>query len=440
MTDPLVIALALIPALVAAGAAVLFFTRSKALEQQVAALSVSRREVETTVERKIESRRRELLESVFLALGDACLLIDEELKVVLANDRLRAFFPGPPITAGRRLQDIVSDHRIVDLAGQCLRDRREIQDTFEVRSTVDGKTKVHWLTANVAPVRLQGEFSVHHLRVIIRDISQQRETEQIRKDFVANASHELRTPLSIINGYLENLIDGVIDTPAGVDRALHAMQKHGDRLARIVEDMLTISRFESVVGDETERLLSSVFDCRECVEDVVDRLHPLIDEKEADVRIVVDDADRWIRGDRFYWEQVFFNLIENALKENREKHLKVDVMLERRDDGSIEITVRDNGVGIPRADLPFIFKRFYRVAKHHGQDVKGTGLGLSIVKRAVEAHRGTIDVRSTPGQETAFVIRLPAAAAGVPPPSPAADPEDADSSGGEPKVRQAAPN
>ncbi|HEX2751128.1 MAG TPA: sensor histidine kinase, partial [Verrucomicrobiales bacterium] len=101
-----------------------------------------------------------------------------------------------------------------------------------------------------------------------------------------------------------------------------------------------------------------------------------------------------------------FNLIENALKENQPGSLVIGVKFTRENDESV-ITIRDNGVGIPRADLPFIFKRFYRVAKHHSQKIKGTGLGLSIVRRAVEAHQGTITVDSTLGLETIFTIRLP---------------------------------
>ena len=119
--------------------------------------------------------------------------------------------------------------------------------SLEVRVVLvhDGGPAEHCLVVAVAPVRLFGENSAEHLRVVIRDETDRHETEQIRKDFVANASHELRTPLSIINGYLENLLDGVIDDPAMARKSLQTMQKHGERIARIVEDMLTLSKFES---------------------------------------------------------------------------------------------------------------------------------------------------------------------------------------------------
>ena len=114
-----------------------------------------------------------------------------------------------------------------------------------------------------------------------------------------------------------------------------------------------------------------------------------------------------ITGDRFYWTQILFNLVENALKQNVSSAIKMTVIAEVHD-GEVSISICDDGVGIPAADLPYIFKRFYRVEKHHSQsEIKGTGLGLSIVHRAIEAHGGTITASSIPGQKTCFVILLP---------------------------------
>ena len=125
------------------------------------------------------------------------------------------------------------------------------EEEFRVSLLRDGVPMEHYLVVAAAPVRLFGENSAGHLRVVIRDETDRHETEQIRKDFVANASHELRTPLSIINGYLENLLDGVIDDPALTRKSLQTMQKHGERIARIVEDMLTLSKFESATESGT---------------------------------------------------------------------------------------------------------------------------------------------------------------------------------------------
>jgi signal transduction histidine kinase len=114
-----------------------------------------------------------------------------------------------------------------------------------------------------------------------------------------------------------------------------------------------------------------------------------------------------LHGDRFYWTQILFNLIENALKQNPHPGLLVTIRT-ARSATALLLEITDNGIGIPAADLPYIFKRFYRVEKHHSQNItKGTGLGLSIVKRAIEAHGGTITCHSAPGIQTTFHITLP---------------------------------
>jgi two-component system, OmpR family, phosphate regulon sensor histidine kinase PhoR len=140
---------------------------------------------------------------------------------------------------------------------------------------------------------------------------------------------------------------------------------------------------------------------------VLEHLTPLIDLRQPQIRIQIP-ANGVIHGDRFYWDQIFTNLLENALKENSQPGLVLTISGEWTE-AQVILNVSDNGVGIPAEDVPFVFKRFFRCAKHHSQEVKGTGLGLSIVKRAVEAHGGAVSVRSTPGVETTFTITLPRA-------------------------------
>ncbi len=377
--------------------------------------------VESADASALDRQRNSVLESVLEGLGDSCLLIDSERRIIFANHETHDLFHTREKLTDRPLHSLITDERILAFIHRVATSGIKWgEEEFRVGLLRDGVPMEHYLVVAAAPVRLFGENSAGHLRVVIRDETDRHETEQIRKDFVANASHELRTPLSIINGYLENLLDGVIDDPALTRKSLQTMQKHGERIARIVEDMLTLSKFESATDGGTAALRENSFSCRECVEDVVERLSPMIEEKQARIELTFPDGGQdVIQGDRFYWDQIFFNLIENALKENQPGSLVIAVKLVRGKEESI-ITIRDNGVGIPRADLPFIFKRFYRVAKHHSQKIKGTGLGLSIVRRAVEAHQGTITVDSTLGLETLFTIRLP----DMPPTPPPADDEE----------------
>lgn len=260
----------------------------------------------------------------------------------------------------------------------------------------------HWHVL-INPVSVRTDHV--EIQLLMRDITVSSAADQVRQDFVANASHELRTPLSIISGYLENLTDeGGLDHKPMAEKMLATMSRHVGRINRLVEDMLVISKLES---DDSVPLKIEGFSLADCVADIVERLDLAIKKQKATVE--TDVAGITLHGDVFYWAQLLFNLVDNALKQNATSPLQIKIMARQNREGGTTITVSDNGIGIPRDDLPFIFKRFYRVEKHHSQNqVKGTGLGLSIVKRAVEAHGGTITATSTPGVETAFIITLPA--------------------------------
>jgi signal transduction histidine kinase len=180
------------------------------------------------------------------------------------------------------------------------------------------------------------------------------------------------------------------------------MEKHGKRIIRIIEDMLAISKLEN--GSSALNL--EPFTVRGCVQDALDHLAPMLEGRDTRIELDFPTDGGHMFGDRFYWDQVFTNLIENALKENPNPGLVIKVGGHWYADHCV-LRVSDNGIGIAAHDLPFVFKRFYRGHKHHSPEIKGTGLGLSIVRRTVEAHGGTIDLTSTPGVETTFTMRLP---------------------------------
>jgi two-component system, OmpR family, phosphate regulon sensor histidine kinase PhoR len=345
--------------------------------------------------RAAESHRRLLLEAVLQDLNVGIVIADKSLKLVYGNRRLTALFAGARVVEGRALIEIVRNHEVESLAREAL--EKGVPRTSRLRLP-EAQERILEVEAAPLPAATGGG-----VWVVIADVTERVQTEQIRRDFVANASHELRTPLTLINGYIETLRDGFVDDPLAARRCLEVMDKHGKRILRIVEDMLTISRLE---GD-TARLNKEPFDVKACVEGVLDQLTPLVEQRQPHIDLRFPAQGGVLEGDRFYWDQIFTNLIENALKENARPGLKLTVSGEWRT-GQCVLKVSDNGIGIPVHDVPFVFKRFFRGAKHHSQgEVKGTGLGLSIVRRAVEAHGGTIELQSTPGVETAFTIRIP---------------------------------
>lgn len=395
------LAILLIVSLIALAVSLLRLKRTKAKLRETSELWKVRAELDL---RQAREERDRLLD----ALGDAFLLVDSKGDIRFANRAARDLFGGREIV-NRPVAEAFLDRRLAEAllksleTGQAVQSSVVLPQQTSLRGDLETRGVNAWII-DAAPLRDSPEAKPF-TRVVIRDVTAEHQLEQVRKDFVANASHELRTPLAIINGYLENLLDdGLVEDSPVARRFLAIMRKHSDRISRIVEDMLMISRLES---GEAGALNLEPFRFRSCIHDVLERLESLIQQKQAEVVIVMPDEELKLNGDRFYWTQVLFNLVENALKQNLHKGLRIEIGCVREEE-FIRIWVADNGVGIPSADLPHIFRRFYRVEKHHSQqEIKGTGLGLSIVKRAIEAHGGTIRVTSTPGRDTRFHMELP---------------------------------
>lgn len=350
------------------------------------------------------TRREQLLASLVDGLGDAVLVTDKKNRVRFANEYARSLLKLPSDIANQPVRQVLTQESLLTWLDDCHNFARSKRTTLTMSGRgLDGGDD-RTFEVDIAPLEKNDLGGADVSRIVLRDITDREELERVRKDFVANASHELRTPLTIINGYLENLIDdGAIDDPVAARRFLTVMKKHGDRLARLVEDMLTISRLES---DRDKPIQIEHFNFANCAREVIERLTPVIESKSAMVSIEIPEGEELLYGDPLIWDQILFNLIENALKENDQAGLVVKVSKSDSGDKTM-IRVSDNGVGIPKASLPFIFKRFYRVDESHASERTGTGLGLSIVKRAIEAHHGTIEAASTPGKSTTFTIRLP---------------------------------
>jgi Signal transduction histidine kinase len=237
--------------------------------------------------------------------------------------------------------------------------------------------------------------------LVFHDVTQVRSLEGVRKDFVANVSHELRTPLSIITGYLETLLEAPPDR-ATTKKFLATMHKHAERLNLLVDDLLELSRLE------TRRLPLNfqAIQLKTCVARALERSDSLINTVGATVQVDIPNEVPVVEADPVKIEQAIFNLLDNALKYGRKPGLKVWISV-KRSGSDLLLEVKDNGPGIPLADQPHIFERFYRVHKDRSRDAGGTGLGLSIVKHTIQAHGGTVSLDSAPGSGATFTIRLP---------------------------------
>lgn len=351
-----------------------------------------------------EEYLRRLFEALLQEIRQGVVIVDEQMRIKFCNRSMERLMHKAAIRRGRTLLEELADHQVAELAQAALREERRCVREIEHQAVLEGGAMgIRYYLVEASPLPAKAERGVW---LMVYDVTEQTMTEQIRRDFVANASHELRTPLTLINGYIESLQSGVVRDEAGRARCLSVMEKHGKRILRIIEDLLTISRLENGAS----ALNLEPFNVRACVQDALDHLAPLLEGRDIRIELDFPPEGGELRGDRFYWDQVFANLLENAIKENPNPGLVIRVSGEWRPDGCV-LTVSDNGIGIPAHDLPFVFKRFYRGHKHHSPEIKGTGLGLSIVRRTVEAHGGTIELASMPGVETRFTIRLPAGVA-----------------------------
>ncbi|TPL98410.1 ATP-binding protein [Mesorhizobium sp. B2-3-10] len=242
--------------------------------------------------------------------------------------------------------------------------------------------------------------------LVFKDQSEARRIDRMRADFIANASHELRTPLASIAGFIETLRGPARNDPAAREQFLQIMQNQTGRMARLIDDLLSLSRLEMkpYLKPGTE------VDLRQTVDSVIDSLGPLARETSVAIEREFAAGPLNVPGDRDELFQVFENLLENACKYGQSGG-RVVVSITRGDDGSepgIDVTIRDFGPGIPEEHIPRITERFYRIDVETSRTQKGTGLGLSIVKHILTRHNARLTIRSEVGKGAAFSVHLPA--------------------------------
>jgi len=242
--------------------------------------------------------------------------------------------------------------------------------------------------------------------LVFHDLTRLRQLEGVRQEFVANVSHELRTPLSLIKSATETLLDGAKDDAAALARFLQIIDKHANRLALLIDDLLLLSTLDS----GGLRLNRQPLQFRSTVQDAIDDLQARALARDVALENLVPGSFV-VLADNDRMRQVVSNLVDNAIKYGRPGG-RTSVSGRHLDDGRMEITVADDGPGIPRDSQERIFERFYRVDKARSREQGGTGLGLAIVKHVIQAHGGEVRIESEPGVGSKFIVTLP----GVPTP------------------------
>lgn len=236
--------------------------------------------------------------------------------------------------------------------------------------------------------------------VVIHDITEIRRLETMRRDFVANVSHELKTPLTSIKGFVETLLEGALEDKENSRHFLKIIQDHANRLNNLINDLLDLSHIES----KEIKLKMSEFNLKELMEEVSLSLKSQGKKKSVEIKNDLP-VDLLVKADKDKLEQVLTNLIDNAIKFNKEKG-NINIYSED-ENKNVKVFVEDSGAGISEKDLTRVFERFYRVDKARSRELGGTGLGLSIVKHIVELHGGSVGVESIEGLGSKFWFTLP---------------------------------
>jgi two-component system phosphate regulon sensor histidine kinase PhoR len=359
---------------------------------------------------KLTERRRELQErvreseqsvqAVFSAMPDGLVVVDDHRGVRLMNREFRRAFGIDEQTSEGTLLELLRLASVDRLVMEAIRSRQLQRESLRLAR---GPSEGREMEVSAVPLgenRAEMEGAV----VLFRDTTHVRQVEEMRREFVANVSHELRTPLSIFRGYLETLLDDPHQPPGELLRILEIMERHSDRLNALVEDVLSLARLESP-GAELD--LSEV-DLAELLHSIMRDWEKRFAAKQLKSHLNFPGNLPHLQADENRLQEVIYNLLDNAVKYSRPGgtvFLRAEIEGDR-----VRISVADEGVGIPEADLPRIFERFYRADKARSRELGGTGLGLSIVKHIVQRHGGTVEAASELGKGTTISVLLPSAA------------------------------
>ncbi len=335
--------------------------------------------------------------ALFDRMVEGIIVVGHDGLISLANRAAGTLFNFSPPATGRSVMEATRHHEVAAVVAR-LETEPEVL-SHELR--IDGLAATRYLQVNALALRApngapDGAILVFH------DLTRLRQLEAVRQEFVANVSHELRTPLSLIKSAAETLIDGSRNDPAVTMRFLEIIDKHANRLTLLIDDLLLLARLDS---DRVELKLQPL-SLRGAVQDALDDAGLMAHARE--VRLENQVADGVIaQADPDRLRQVLANLIDNAIKYGRTGG-RVAIGGRSVDGARVEISIADDGPGIPAEARARIFERFYRVDKARSREQGGTGLGLAIVKNVVQAHGGEVRVESAPGAGTQFFITLPA--------------------------------
>jgi two-component system phosphate regulon sensor histidine kinase PhoR len=363
-----------------------------ALEKLGASLNQTASRLDQTIRTLTEERN--LSSAILGSMVEGVAVVNGAERLVFANHSFAEILELHALPqSGSALVEVVRQTEMIEAVRKVLTGEPRVESEI-----VTGTVRQHFFAATVAAVRA-GETS--GAVVVLHDITELRKLERVRRDFVANVSHEFRTPLTAIQGFAETLLAGAMNDPQNRERFLGIIVEHSRRLARLTEDLLMLSKMDA---DRLELEIRRV-SVAQLIESCIETSRHRAAEKEIAISVKPFNGLPDVAGDRRRLAEVLQNLLDNATQYTLARG-QIAVSAKTRD-AEVVFTVADTGIGIPKADQPRIFERFYRVDAARSREAGGTGLGLSIAKHIVEVHGGSIWVESEVGRGSRFHFSVP---------------------------------
>ncbi len=349
---------------------------------------------EATVRTAELEKQNNAIRAILKSMVEGVITVDGDTRIVSVNNSVEKIFNILKKEAeGKLFLEVIRNNDLAEVINKVLENGKFISQELVLVWPVRKNFQV-----NASPIF--EDNTVSGCLLVIHDITEIRKLETMRRDFVANVSHELKTPLTSIKGFVETLLEGALDDKEHNKHFLKIIQDHAERLDSLVNDLLSLSHLES---KEISLDIKDV-DLQQQVEAVILGFKSQLKNKHIEIDNKLPSGLK-ARADKNRIGQVLTNLIDNAIKFNKEKG---SIKVYSQDLGDeVKIIVEDSGIGIPEKDIPRIFERFYRVDKARSRELGGTGLGLSIVKHIVDLHGGTVGVESTEGLGSKFWFVLP---------------------------------
>jgi len=353
--------------------------------------STNKTNSQTTVSSKSYSSE-DIENQLINEIEDYILFINSFNAISAANKAAKSFY-GDII--GKNLSSFLRAPDLLDKIEKCRDERVNEYLEFEINLPT-----YSFFRLTIVPL------SQKNVLIVVKDYTDVKKSEQLRSDFVANVSHELKTPLVSIKGFLETISNSAKDDSKAQEKFIKIMQEQANKMEILILDLMSLSRIEMQEHIQPDGKV----DMKEIISNIQKIPNKILSKKNININFKIEDNLPFVRGDYDKLSEVVQNIYDNAIKYTKE-NTTIDILLkynpEKFSNGSVFLSIKDEGIGIAKEEIHRVTERFYRSANAKKNMIQGTGLGLAIVKHIVNQHRGELEINSRLNEGSEFIIHLP---------------------------------